>query len=424
MHYIATQSETPSAAPTAGFACALPDLLGNTTKSPSPPPFELSEDRGHGLLNAKEGLVYPVTPSGKRLERYALQSAVRDILPASRTAFCLRALRKGTTSVPVMYSKACKRGSYRNLQVCSSVWRCPVCTAKISERRRVELLGLMDAHKAAGGRLYLCTFTIPHHETDALADLQGMLKKAENSFKSGKGWQTIQTKFGVLGTARAVEITYGKNGWHPHSHHIFFTSGDVDIAELKQALFTKWTNSCVASGLGAPSFEHGVDVRDGTHAASYAAKFGLEEIKQWGLENELTKWHSKKGRSTSLTPFDFLRIYTQSDDLRMRGQARAKFKEYAEALHGKRQLFISPKLKELYQVEEKSDDEAAQETDPDAVELARLTLDGWRAVRTLNLRGELLEVAGFNDPQRLHSFLLSRCPDRVFTDLFIPVFLE
>lgn len=403
---------------------AFPGRLGNTTKSPSPPPFELLENKGNALLNFKEKLVYPDTPHGKRLERYALQSAVRDILPASRTAFCLRAVRKGSTSVPIMYSKASQRGSYRNLQVCSSVWRCPVCTAKISERRRVELLTLMEAHKAAGGRLYLCTFTIPHHEKDQLSSLQEMLKKAENSFKSGKGWQKIQSNFGILGTARAIEITYGKNGWHPHSHHIVFTSGEIDMAQMKEALFNKWSNSCVASGLGAPSFEHGVDVRDGTHAASYAAKFGLEEVKQWGLENELTKWHSKKGRAASLTPFDLLRVYTQADQPRIRAQARAKFKEYAEALHGKRQLFISPKLKALYQVEEESDEEAAEATDVDAVELARLTLDGWRAVRRLNLRGELLEIACLSDSGRLYDYLLSRCPGSKMEELFVPTFIE
>ena len=45
---------------------------------------------------------------------------------------------------------------------------------------------------------------------------------------------------------------------------------------------------------------HGVDVRNGTYAAEYVSK--------WGLEEEVTKGHLKKGLNGSLTPFDLLRV--------------------------------------------------------------------------------------------------------------------
>ena len=43
------------------------------------------------------------------------------------------------------------------------------------------------------------------------------------------------------------------------------------------------------AGLGSPSFQHGIDLRDGSFANNYVAK--------WGLEDEMTKGHIKKGKA-------------------------------------------------------------------------------------------------------------------------------
>lgn len=409
-----------------------PAFLGTTTKSSSAranagfaADYALTFAPASALLAFRENLTYPATPQGKHLERYALQSAARSIIPDSRTASCLRSVRPDATSVPVRLSPSTKRARYANLQVCGSVWRCPVCAAKISDQRRRELLHIMDAHKAAGGRIYLLTLTFPHSDRDRLADLLKSLKKAEEQFKSGRAWAAIQRDFGLIGTARAVECTFGKNGWHPHAHHLVFTTGSIDTDAFKNVVFDKWHKACTISGLGSPTLEHGIDVRDGAKAADYVAKFGLEDtpkVKEWGLENELTKWHSKKGRGSSVTPFDFLRIALQSDDAKITAQARSKFKEYAEAFHGKRQLVISPKLKKLYPIEEKSDDEAAGDIREDDITLARFTLTGWREILRLNLRGEVLLVAQDGDAEKLHRYVMDRAGvSHTFDSIFMEV---
>lgn len=92
-----------------------------------------------------------------RLERFALQSAVRRILPDSRTSTCLRLKQKHVERVEVFRSTKHNRAHYGGLQTCSSVWACPVCAAKIAERRRQELLALINAHRASGGVVYLIT---------------------------------------------------------------------------------------------------------------------------------------------------------------------------------------------------------------------------------------------------------------------------
>ena len=65
-------------------------------------------------------------PMVRRVERFALQSVARDILPGSRTAKCLR-IRAHDKDVQVWKSKNHKTASYGGLQTCGSVWVCPVC---------------------------------------------------------------------------------------------------------------------------------------------------------------------------------------------------------------------------------------------------------------------------------------------------------
>ena len=121
----------------------------------------------------------PVNPMVRRVERFALQSVARDILPTSRTAKCLR-IRAYDKDVQVWKSKNHKTASYAGLQTCGSVWVCPVCGAKVVERRRGEIQQAMAMHRACGGEVHLLTLTVPHTRFNALDDLlerQGRLCK-------------------------------------------------------------------------------------------------------------------------------------------------------------------------------------------------------------------------------------------------------
>ena len=58
-------------------------------------------------------------PMARRVERFALQSVARDILPDSRTAKCLR-IRAHDKDVQVWKSKNHKTASYGGLQTCGA----------------------------------------------------------------------------------------------------------------------------------------------------------------------------------------------------------------------------------------------------------------------------------------------------------------
>lgn len=405
-------------------------FLGNPTNLSSPPEntglpgdFELTKTPVNALLAFKDELVYPTTPADARIERYANLATARDILPKSRTAFCMHAVRQGATSVPIQFSKKAGRASYRNLQVCGSVWRCAVCAAKISEKRRTALHRATGSFKArTGGVVLLSTRTFPHSAADTVADLMEGLKKAEKQYKSGKQWKAISEEFGLVGTVRNVEITFGIHGAHPHIHELLFLSGPVDMEALQEALYLKWAKACQRAGLGTPTRAHGLDIRNGDKAEAYIAKMGLEELgkRQWTTADELTKSHMKKGRGQSLSPFDLLRVARQATDKRVAGLARKYFRDYAEAFHNKRQLVVSPGLKPYFEEEDdRTDEELAQETDPDASTLAVLTLAGWKEVLRQKVRGQLLEVASRNDAALVRRYLLSLCPNREASELFL-----
>jgi hypothetical protein len=133
--------------------------------------------------------------------------------------------------------------------------------------------------------------------------------------------------------------------------------------------------------LGTPSFAHGLKLDDGSKAARYVSK--------WGLEDEMTKGHTKKAIQGE-TPFDFLRAYLAD---KADKQAGALFKEFAETFKGKRQLHWSKGLKKRYSIGESTDEELAAQMEDHAAMLGTITIDQWRDVLVVDGSGTVLMVA-------------------------------
>ena len=338
-------------------------------------------------------------PMESRVQRFALQSMARAILPESRTAKCLR-IRAFDSDVQVWKSREHGTASYGGLQTCGSVWACPVCAAKIAERRRVELLDAMELHKAQGGAVYLLTLTTPHQRGDVLVELLAQQGKALQSFLRDRKVKEVFKEMGHLGQVRALEVTHGRksarnNGWHPHFHILQFcqvNGSEADRKDWTARLYMRWAAYCQKAGLGMPSYAHGIKLDDGTKASDYVTKGGLED--------EMTKGHTKKAKAGGESPFDLLRA-AMAD--RQDKQAMALFREFAECFKGKRQLSWSNGLKARFFVDEKTDEELAQEKDDRAVLLGLLSVDQWRDVLKVDGRGVLLDIAakgGWHNVQR------------------------
>lgn len=340
------------------------------------------------------------------MQRFALQAVARNILPHSRTAKCLR-IRSHNASIQVWKSKEHGTTSYGGLQTCASVWACPVCAAKIAERRRVELLDAMEIHKAQGGTVSLLTLTTPHQRGDDLAELLEQQGKALQSFLRDKSVKKVLAEMGYIGQVRALETTHGRkaaqnNGWHPHFHFLLFHQVAGDPAHRNDwtaRLYLRWLVYCQKAGLGAPSYAHGIKLDDGARAAHYVAK-GM-----WGLEDEMTKGHTKKAKAGAETPFDLLRAVLADPNDR---QAAALFQEYAKCFKGRQQLSWSRGLKARFLVDDATDDELASQQEDRAFLLGQISVDQWRDVLKVDGRGVLLDIAakgGWSHVQKYLHFI-------------------
>ena len=341
--------------------------------------------RSSAEKQAKKTLPEGYDPMESRVARFSLQSVSRKLLPDSRTANCLR-LRAFGQEIQVIRSIEYKTASYTGLQTCGSVWVCPVCAAKIAERRRVEIQTAMALHKASGGSVYLLTLTFAHKLKELLTDNLDGLSLALRYFKEDFSVRSIFRELGILGQIRALEVTHGRlspsnNGWHPHPHILLFGTHGGLLKPFEDRLYERWAACCVRAGLGMPSRLHGVKLDDGTKAALYVSK--------WGLEDEMTKGHTKKSKNGE-TPFDFLRaVLANAKDK----QAGFLFKEYAEAFKGKRQLYWSSRLKKHFKIGEITDEELLAKTEDDAAILGLITYDQWREVLRDDGRAFLLQLA-------------------------------
>jgi len=225
------------------------------------------------------------------------------------------------------------------------------------------------------------TFTVPHTFSDILRDL--LLKEAE-SFKmlrTGSVWQNHKQKIGFIGLIRSLEITIGVNGWHPHTHELWFVDQSCDAEELKKIILQKWEDACLKTGLLASDKieafrKHSVDIKDNCTNSDYLQKF--DKSKAWGVDREIAK-SSSKSSSSGCHPFELLcecvgNLPTSKD------KRSEMFLEFVESTKGKKQLYWSQGLKKLVGIIDKTDQEICEESEDFEMHLGDLDPKRWKIV--------------------------------------------
>lgn len=340
--------------------------------------------------------------------RYQLLRTAQSVLAVAgldwkeqhRTCWCSRSLRYGDYGtneggfVEVYRNKARDGASLAGLNRCGNLHTCSVCSAKVGELRRKQLSAAMVKHVGNGGAAYMLTFTFPHEADEPLAMLLSKFDKARARFQNSKKWKAFKTEKRVIGVVNSLEFTVSQeNGWHPHVHMLVFcdtqafgegapaANGDLDSYMIDD-LRKMWCQHLFKVGLGDNSkltdmLAHALNVRGGEKAAEYIAKFGRDE--KWGASSELAKSHSKIGAAGErwgvlhFTPFQLL-VWAEQGG----GWAVHRFREYADAVEGKRALTWSPGLKSALDVLD-VDEEIWAATDdtpqPDQVLVGRLNAE-------------------------------------------------
>lgn len=145
-----------------------------------------------------------------------------------------------------------KHAAFFGTTTCKSPWACPVCTAKRMSKYATEIACAIDALKQQGQVAFMLTLTVPHHRFMSCEETTEILYNAWKQFiihgnkrsnltnnnkkKPNKVWKSRDVfasfceEFNCIHRVRVCEYTWGKHGWHPHFHCLFW----VDKAKLQQ----------------------------------------------------------------------------------------------------------------------------------------------------------------------------------------------
>ena len=193
------------------------------------------------------------------------------------------------------------RSSVRNLISCRSLWACPFCSFSASAVRSAQISNILSGWKTLGYSTSFATLTVSHYKNTRLDTLWSGLLESYKNFQQGKGYISLKNKFGIVGSVRAVEATYGKNGWHLHIHLVFMHDKKININDLSAAVYSRWAT--VTANNGLQTSKAGFDIRrsfSDSGLSSYLNK------NNYDLGKELTNTNNKKYSTGSRTPFTIL----------------------------------------------------------------------------------------------------------------------
>lgn len=359
----------------------------------------------------------------QRKDRYKTLSAVRSILIAEgskhfptlptkyhRSTLCKHSLTGA--QVAVLLSQEHGKAFFDGLQTCGNVWTCPVCAAKVQERRRLEIAQAIEHFYKVGSRQsVMVTFTFPHQKKMMLKDLLTKQSEAFKFFRKGKQWDKFKGKCSFEGLIRSLEVTYGKNGWHPHTHELWFIADDVEQEKFLEFIKKRWLACCVRAGLVDESNakqvkafdEYAIDIKFNCKASDYLAKTDHKDnLKSyWGADREIAKASSKTSKKEGKGMHPFQLAIDKEQEL---------FIEYVDAIKGKAQLFWSRGLKDIVGIAEKTDEELAEEKNDDAKNITMISKPEWFVIRRKEKRAQVLNAAE-NDSSNLRLFILKIIED-------------
>lgn len=347
-----------------------------------------------------------------RAERYKLLSEARRL-------FCSEGKREGL-EYPQNFHKTAKcvysrfgefvkinkstefnKSFFTGVIQCGKVFTCPVCAAKVQERRRVEISKAFDHAYSVmeNKKVILVTLTFPHQKTDELKDLLKRQSEAFRLLRSGKAWQNKKQFLGFSGLIRSLEVTHSdKNGFHPHTHEAWIVNDSVDVEFFRDWLAVRWYKVCVKSSLVSESYEkldsfisHSVQITDFASNSDYMAK--MDSDKNWGADRELAKSNVKQAKGKGVHPYEFLNKSINGDT-----KAGRLFLSYAEAMTGKAQIFWSQGLKAQVGIDNLTDEEIAVLDEEKSEVLGQLDKLQWNTVvkeSAQSLVLDLAETSGF-----------------------------
>lgn len=341
------------------------------------------------------------------------------------------------------------RGHIEGLRACGRVHECPACIVKVKAARGREIHDGLSRWADEHGRdcIALVTLTVAHGFGDELGPMRRGMAEAWRRVEQGRAFRAILAGLGVQpvrlramgkltaeesaelaaknaaavaaagGFIRAVDVTDGPNGWHPHFHMLVLSTAPLtpkcrrvrgrwrcsgcrrDFGEAPAEgraprclkcpaapfyahLRDAW-RAAVRLELGAqfvPSLERGVDIQQADRAGQYLAKLGME----------ISAPGTKAARPGHRTYLDMLAATAFDGD----GEAWARSRDYVKAMKGAKLLFWSRGLKKRLGIGEQTDEQLIRDTEAAGEKVASLKRGEWWLLRMLpGARVDLAEAA-------------------------------
>lgn len=324
-----------------------------------------------------------------------------------------------------------RTAGYAGLASCGSVWACPVCAAKIMMQRREDLAEGLGVATIQGMTVLMVTLTLRHRAGQPLAELWDAVSYAWGKVTSGAGWKGGKIRqdgthaigdlerYGIVGFVRAVEVTHGDNGWHPHVHAVLLLDGPIskDGADaLGYSMWQRWDRAVRRCGFDSllttnddGNYIGGLNVRimtkDEQVVDNVLSKYLTKAVYSVASEASLGQI-SKEGRMGNRTPMQILRSVVElgdADDLDL-------WHEFETASKGRRAMTWSHGLRDRLGLnEERTDEEIAAEEIGSANDtVIVLPPDSWRRLRNARLELTLKHLTERDGPDKVRPWLASR----------------
>lgn len=361
--------------------------------------------RADAVTTGRDVTIGEVASRERRLFRYGLRDVAQSITARDRVHGCGR-----KRISPTVQLRLGSRGAgYAGVETCSSIWACPPCSASIRAERAREIQDAVGRHIVAEGGGMFITLTVPHGKKDPLRSTLKTVAAGWGKIMQRKAGRDWKDRLGIIGYIRAVEVTYGGAGWHPHLHLLVLTRGPVspDMSAAFEAwLQEKWVDYASDRDWGRTAGKFGVRIQDvvaDDGLAKYVAKVqdgdGLDRV----LGAELARGDMKTGKTRGgKTPFEILTEIAllradktvNADDRQERTWA-GLWREYERETAGYSALRWSPGLRDVLGVEEKTDAQITAELDlgDDVQTIMHISAVEWLVLCRTGSRGTLLDVA-------------------------------
>jgi len=272
------------------------EVLGGPKKPSGANPFPLPET---------------LAQEGSRSLSYALREVSRLILSPYPDAFrglltCGYPIAWLERVEVILYADEASGGhrvGFGGVRTCDSPWACPVCAPALAERRGEALARTLEQFHEMGFRIVHAVLTVRHTKGEPLSAVFGALASAWRYM--GKS-RAFRPHWSGLGYARAVEVTFGKNGWHPHIHAALVLPPERDPYALRDALWEAWSEAVVEVGW-APSDRQAYfyDIIERSDDIAEVARYVAKTASNWGIGAEVAGGSRKKS-TEGLTPLQLL----------------------------------------------------------------------------------------------------------------------